>query len=294
MKSLILVVEDNKDILYNIKLMLEMHGYEALIAKNGEEAMNLLMKDNIVPDLIISDIMMPKMDGYDFFKEISKYPRWNLVPFIFLTAKSSTEDIRFGKGLGVDDYILKPFEANDLLAVISGKLARKRNTELINEKIGKPIGELNIDLEPSLQKRDRKSVIILHVIWDDYLGPNLREFYPEDNPLKSTLEQIGAQLFQGTVAIYGGENITKAEGMLLNIENLNRKGYIYFDSFPNDKFRSGEEQYMLAVLSPDINYFESLKIKGVLREMSAIKKKRGTLDFSHFHEEVVKVLTTSI
>ena len=110
MKPLILVVEDNRDLLFSLNLILESNNYKSITSRNGKEALVILNELDQVPDIIISDIMMPEMDGYEFFKEISNSSRWNRIPFIFLSARSTPQDIRFGKLLGVDDYITKPFQ----------------------------------------------------------------------------------------------------------------------------------------------------------------------------------------
>ena len=118
MSPLVLVVEDNEVILFNIKLFLEMQNYETLTAMNGVEALDVLKNAARQPDIIVSDIMMPEMDGYEFYRKVSENAEWSLIPFVFVSAKSSPEDIRLAKKLGVDDYITKPFEEEDLLAVI--------------------------------------------------------------------------------------------------------------------------------------------------------------------------------
>jgi len=76
LKPLILVVEDNVDLLYNLNLMLESNNYKTITAKNGKIALKILSELEQVPDIIISDIMMPEMDGYEFFRAISSEPRW--------------------------------------------------------------------------------------------------------------------------------------------------------------------------------------------------------------------------
>ena len=116
MKPLVLVVDDNKDILFNLKLLLESNNYLVETAETGEDALKVLSDLKNPPDIIISDIMMPKMDGYHFFETISENLKWNRIPFIFISALSTPEDIRLGKMLGVDDYLTKPFKEEDLLA----------------------------------------------------------------------------------------------------------------------------------------------------------------------------------
>ncbi|MFW9972714.1 MAG: PleD family two-component system response regulator, partial [Candidatus Odinarchaeota archaeon] len=135
MKPLILVVDDNKDILLNIRITLEQNNFEVITSSNAQDALNILSKTVKIPDVIVSDIMMPIIDGYDFFRKVSSSLKWSRIPFIFLTAKSSPEDVRFGKILGVDDYITKPFEEEDLLAIIKGKVHRKETIDSINKKI---------------------------------------------------------------------------------------------------------------------------------------------------------------
>jgi signal transduction histidine kinase len=120
----ILVVEDNLPLLYGLRDLLEREGYEVLTARNGMEALEIMAKTR--PDLIISDIMMPRMDGYAFYEAVRSKPEWVLIPFIFLTAKGSLEDIIQGKSLGVEDYITKPFDARELLAVVRSRLERAK------------------------------------------------------------------------------------------------------------------------------------------------------------------------
>ena len=121
-KYRILVVEDNESILFNIKLSLEMNGFIVLTALNGNEAIKLLEDKDNLPDLILSDIMMPAMDGIELFEYASKDYSLNHISFIFISAKSSPDDIKFGISLGVDDYITKPINEDKMLTIINKKL----------------------------------------------------------------------------------------------------------------------------------------------------------------------------
>jgi two-component system sensor histidine kinase/response regulator len=78
----------------------------------------------LVPDLIVSDIMMPRMDGYEFFEAVRKKPHLKGVPFIFLTARGSRRDVTTGKQMGADDYLIKPFDPEDFLLAVQNKLQR--------------------------------------------------------------------------------------------------------------------------------------------------------------------------
>jgi two-component system sensor histidine kinase/response regulator len=124
MGETILVLDDNSDFLTNIELILEMEGYRVLSACSGSEALTLL--DQTKPDLIISDIMMPEMDGYEFYQRVRRNLDLLTVPFIFLSAKGEREEVRFGKRLGVDEYLTKPLEPKDLLIAVRAKLRRLR------------------------------------------------------------------------------------------------------------------------------------------------------------------------
>ena len=135
-KPLLLVVDDNKDIIFNLKILLEKRGYDVITSMSGDKALKTLSTLSNTPDMIISDIMMPNMDGYEFFNAISTHSKWNQIPFLFLTAKSTPEDIRLGKMLGADDYITKPFNEEDLIASVSGKISRKPADESDHRSTG--------------------------------------------------------------------------------------------------------------------------------------------------------------
>src|SRR5258707_2359905 len=124
----VLVVEDNEDLRENAVLVLRLEGFNALSATDGQDALDLLMSGKCRPDLIVSDIAMPRLDGYGFFEAVHSNPTLRAIPFIFLTARGSRRDIRFGKELGVDDYLVKPFNAEDFLIAIRSKL--RRNQEI--------------------------------------------------------------------------------------------------------------------------------------------------------------------
>lgn len=121
-KGSILAVDDEPDLLDNISLALEAEGYQVLTASDGIEALAVLQTESV--DLIVADIAMPNMNGYQLYEQVRESPEWGAIPFIFLTARRLDSDIRYGKELGVEDYLTKPIRAVDLLAVVRGKLRR--------------------------------------------------------------------------------------------------------------------------------------------------------------------------
>ncbi len=126
-KAKVLVVEDDIHLLEGIRDILELDGYSVLTAENGSNGIEVLNSQAAPPDLIVSDIMMPKMDGIQFLKEVRKENRWFSIPFIFLTAKGERADVHRGMRLGVDDYVIKPYDPGDLLVKIESRLERHRS-----------------------------------------------------------------------------------------------------------------------------------------------------------------------
>ena len=288
MRPLVLIVEDNVDLLFNLDLILKSNNYQTIIAKNGVEALKKLEMSNVSPDIIISDILMPNMNGYEFFNKVSNDSRWSRIPFIFLTARAAPKDIRFGKLLGVDDYITKPFEEKDLLAIITGKLNRVQRIEKIDQNLS------NFNLEKKVLENVRKEdEYLMFVVWDDRLGPELKDFYPKDQ-FHIPLENLATQLFSATTTIYGQNTINKAEGLLINIKNINFYGYLYFDAHPSDNERYGEKQYMLALLSPFISYLHSLEIKTVLEEISMKIKENQSWDIKNYWKLLKRLITDTL
>lgn len=97
-----------------------------LQAASGETALSVLQES--CPDLIISDVMMPGMDGFALYEQVRANPEWSQIPFIFVTARGQRTDVRHGMGLGADDYLTKPFEAEELLAAVRVRLSRATET----------------------------------------------------------------------------------------------------------------------------------------------------------------------
>ena len=128
----ILVVEDDGALLDGLRDILELAGYAVVTARNGVEGLAAL--GQAVPDLIVSDINMPRLDGYQFYNQVRARPEWVSVPFIFLSAKGEKTDVRRGKLLGVDDYVTKPFEEADLLVAVQAKLNRRAQLRAAQER----------------------------------------------------------------------------------------------------------------------------------------------------------------
>jgi CheY-like chemotaxis protein len=121
-KESLLVIEDNAEVRDNLEEILELYGYSVGTAANGLEGVKKAI-DN-PPDMILCDVMMPELDGYGVLNLLMGNERTAAIPFVFITAKTETEDIRRGMNLGADDYITKPFYKDELLQVIRTRLKK--------------------------------------------------------------------------------------------------------------------------------------------------------------------------
>lgn len=128
MKDTLLIVEDNHTLREGLRDMLAFEGFNVLTAGNGEEALEQM--STISPDMIISDIAMPVMDGYTFFQNVRSRPDWLTIPFVFLTARGDREDVLAGKNLGAEDYLVKPLTRDELLSAVRARLARSHELRM--------------------------------------------------------------------------------------------------------------------------------------------------------------------
>ncbi len=127
MKKTILLVEDNERLRKNMLFMLNRQDFNAIGAVNGKEALALVKEHK--PDLIVSDIMMPDMDGHALLTALRAMETMLSIPIIFLTAKGSTNDIRIGMLLGADDYLVKPVDLEELVKVINTRLEKHKRQQ---------------------------------------------------------------------------------------------------------------------------------------------------------------------
>lgn len=121
----ILIVEDNEIMLQNTAEILELSNYEVLLAKNGQIGLEVAKDKH--PDLIISDVMMPEMDGFELLKRIRKSRGMHNLPFIFMTSRAERYEINSGFEEGANEYLTKPFDGADLLRVVEKCLDDKKN-----------------------------------------------------------------------------------------------------------------------------------------------------------------------
>ena len=172
MPLLILIAEDDPGIRLAVNDYLEMSGYSVIMAENGEKA--LFMVEKYHPHLLISDIKMPKKNGYELVKEIRQRPEFRLLPVIFLTEYGSKEERIMGYQAGCDIYLPKPFEMDELGAVIRNLLERSQiihsemrfssgQNILASSKIEEPNHSQVSDLVKSLELTPREQQVLVLV-----------------------------------------------------------------------------------------------------------------------------------
>ena len=145
----LLIVDDEPNLLRAVAACLKAENYEVTTARSGREALVLLAES--VPDLIVSDIRMPGMDGYQLVRQLRGSPRTALVPIIFLTAKDEKMDRIEGFRAGIDAYLTKPFEPEELIAVVNGILNRVERT---HSQIARLVGSAEQEAAVSFQDEE--------------------------------------------------------------------------------------------------------------------------------------------
>lgn len=128
----VLIVDDEPNILLSLKFLMTKAGYAVRTAKDGEEALAEIGRDR--PDLMLLDVMMPKIDGFTVCQRVKSSPEWNSVRIIMLTARGRDVEREKGRALGADDYITKPFSTKDALDRVAALLADLKGADAVDDK----------------------------------------------------------------------------------------------------------------------------------------------------------------
>jgi len=205
-QSLILIVDDVPENLQVLGTILETKNYEIALASNGQQALDLI--DDIQPDLILLDIMMPELDGFEVCRKLKNSETTKKIPIIFLTAKTDTDDIVKGFELGAADYVTKPFNASELLARVHTYLELKK---VEHERVQKEKLQGIIEMAGAVCHEMNQALQII-----SGLSELLVLDISEDNPLYSNIQKIKGQIARM------GETTKK----LMNITRYETKGYL--------------------------------------------------------------------
>lgn len=131
-RASILVVDDNPLIVNVLTSLLSSQDYDVYSSANGKEASDLLEHHSV--DVIVCDVMMPEMDGYAFHDYVRSKAELSHIPFVFLTALGSSGELNHGRESGADDYLVKPFNPQDLLSIVKGKVIRSKRLKALSEE----------------------------------------------------------------------------------------------------------------------------------------------------------------
>jgi diguanylate cyclase (GGDEF)-like protein len=165
MAESILVVDDDPDIARFVEVNLRSAGYDVSVAGDGEEALERATE--IRPDLILLDVMMPRLDGFEVAQRLRKNPQTANTSIIMLTAKALSSDKVTGLQSGADDYIIKPFDPIELLARVKGTLRRAKEMRNLSPLTGLP-GNIRIQEEIERQVREHRPFAVLYVDLDNF------------------------------------------------------------------------------------------------------------------------------
>ncbi len=183
MKRKILVIEDEKTTLNSILEFLLSEGFDAMGAENGREGIELAQKH--IPSLIICDILMPDLDGYDVLTYLQQDPNTAAIPFIFLTATTDSSSFRLGMEMGADDYLRKPVTSAELRAAIASRL-RKQEVTINNYVTGEIDSQENLeDKMEQLQNYSEAQSSLFNFLLQG-IKPSINQLNQELEGLKET------------------------------------------------------------------------------------------------------------
>ena len=165
MPESILVVDDDPDIARFVEVNLRSAGYEVAVAGDGEEALD--RASELRPDLVLLDVMMPRLDGFEVAQRLRKNPQTANTSIIMLTAKALSSDKVTGLQSGADDYIIKPFDPIELLARVKGTLRRAKEMRNLSPLTGLP-GNIRIQEEIERKVREQHPFAVLYVDLDNF------------------------------------------------------------------------------------------------------------------------------
>lgn len=147
----LLVVEDHDILREGLRILLESEGFQVIPAAHGLEALDAMRR--VTPELILSDISMPEMDGFTFYNAVRANPDWVTIPFIFLTARGDRDDVFASKKLGAEDYLIKPVDRQELVTTIHSRL--ERSQQLMMAQLQQAYEASLIMLANAIELRDR-------------------------------------------------------------------------------------------------------------------------------------------
>lgn len=237
-----LVIDDEPEILENIVDLLTVEGYDPIATADATEGLQLAQDRH--PDLILCDVMMPELTGHDILQRVRTIEELQTTPFIFLTARSTPDDMREGMSLGADDYLTKPFGADELIEAVEARLERHRAFEQQREK---RMDELRENVSTALPHEMRTPLVaiqgyaeVLQSDWDELSSQAGREMVGEILQATDRLTRLTenyvlyTQLETNTEAVLGEEGVTAMRAIVPEILAEHADAYHRVDDVQHD------------------------------------------------------------
>jgi len=199
MPETILVVDDDPDIARFVEVNLRSAGYDVSVASDGEEALERAR--TLRPDLVLLDVMMPRIDGFEVAQRLRRNPQTSNTSIIMLTAKALSTDKVLGLTAGADDYIIKPFDPIELLARVKGTLRRAKEMRNLSPLTGLP-GNIRIQEEIERMVREDRPFAVLYSDLDNFKAYNDQKGFVRGD----RLIQATARIIQDAVVEYSGSD----------------------------------------------------------------------------------------
>lgn len=187
----ILVVDDDLTLRRILQNSLEQKGYQVISVGSGAEA--LVQFDRDIPDLVVSDVSMPEMDGFEFCRQLRSQPSGKLIPFIFLSAMGELDDRIQGHTIGADSYLTKPFEMKELLANIEALIERSRRVHAEIVHLIEQLASFQASSHPTIELRTSEKTAEI----DSRRSKPAPEPTPEPLPLTPAEERVFWETIQG-------------------------------------------------------------------------------------------------
>ncbi len=197
MPETILVVDDDPDIARFVEVNLRSAGYDVSVAADGEEALS--RASELRPDLVLLDVMMPRIDGFEVAQRLRRNPQTANTSIIMLTAKALSTDKVLGLTAGADDYIIKPFDPIELLARVKGTLRRAKEMRNLSPLTGLP-GNIRIQEEIERMVREGRNFAVLYCDLDNFKAYNDQKGFVRGD----RLIQATARMIQDAVVEFAG------------------------------------------------------------------------------------------
>lgn len=259
-KARLLVVEDDKDISDMLKIYFTGLGYDVEVAPRGEEALD--MTRQVMPHLIVLDIMLPDIDGYEVCRRLRINTRTSHIPVIFLTQKDERSDKLQGLELGADDYITKPFDIEELRLRVQNAIARAERESLTDPQSGLPSGRL---IEDQLRKIIREKEWALYDIRINHLEP-----------------------FKEAYGFIAASDVLRFTGMLLGdvLDQVKSQNYDFIGHAGGDNFVLISDYDQVDLLTPLLKEKFS---EAIMTHYNFMDRDQGYLLVKRDHEEQQKV-----